>query len=290
MTTIAFLGTGIMGGPMARNLARAGFDVRAWNRTRERAEPLADDGVTVVDSPAAAVDGADVLVTMLTDATAVRSVVEGTDAVLGKSGPDLLWIQASTVGVAAAEELATLADKHGVGYVDAPVLGTKQPAEEGKLVVLASGPEELRERCEPVFDAIGQRTIWVGPAGRGSRLKLAVNSWVLAVTAATAEAMGLARGLGLDLNSFLETIDGGPLDSAYAQLKGTAMIREEFPAAFPLAGAVKDAGLILDAADDAGVTLRVADAARAQFQAALDTGHGDEDMAAVWYAVTAGSR
>jgi 3-hydroxyisobutyrate dehydrogenase len=286
MTTIAVLGTGIMGFPIARNLAAAGFDVRAWNRTRERAEPLAEHGVTVADNPRAAVQGADVVITMLIDADAVETTMDGLDGALTGDSGGLLWLQMSTVGVDAAERFATLADKAGMAYVDAPVLGTKQPAEQGALTVLASGPDELQERCRPVFDAIGKNVVWVGPTGRGSRLKLAVNSWVLAMTTATAEALGLARGLGLDPQLFLDTIAGGPLDTAYAQTKGGSMLRQEFPPAFPLAGAVKDAGLILDAARDAGVRLRVTEAVHAQMTDAADAGRGDEDMAAVWYAVT----
>src|SRR5581483_2524819 len=170
MTTIAVLGTGIMGFPIARNLASAGFDVRAWNRTRERAEPLTEHGVTVADTPRAAGQDADVVITMLIDADAVEATMDGPDGALSAGRPGLLWLQMSTVGVEAAERFATLADKAGVDYVDAPVLGTKQPAEQGELTVLASGPDELRERCQAVFDAISKNVVWVGAAGRGSRL------------------------------------------------------------------------------------------------------------------------
>ena len=180
MATIAALGTGVMGAPMARNLARAGFDVRAYNRTRARAEPLAADGVTVHDEAAEAVRGADVVLTMLADGDAVGAVMAD-EGVLDAMADDAVWIQASTVGVRAADELAELAAGRGIAYVDAPVSGTKQPAEEGKLTVLASGPEDVRERLAPLFDAVAARVVWLGEAGAGSRMKMVVNTWLLAL-------------------------------------------------------------------------------------------------------------
>src|SRR4051794_410038 len=291
MTTIAVLGTGIMGAPIARNLAKAGFDVRVWNRTRAKAESLADVGAAVADTPRDATAGADIFVTVLLDADAVASAVTGPDGALAAAaGSDQkpLWLQLSTVGVEGTERLATIAREAGVVLVDSPVLGTKQPAEQAALTILASGPDDVRERCQPVFDAIGQRTLWCGAAGSGSRLKLVVNSWVLALTTATAEALALAAGLDLDPRLFLDTIQDGPLDADYAHVKGDAMLGQQFPPAFPLAGAVKDSSLILDAAAPAGVRMLVTDAVHQQMRRAADTGHGDEDMAAVWYAVRAG--
>lgn len=284
MTTVTVLGTGIMGAPMARNLLRAGFDVRVWNRSLDKADPLADDGATVCSSPRDAARRAEFVITMVTDADAVEQTVSGPDGALADGQP--VWLQMSTVGVEGAERLATIADKLDVPYVDAPVLGTKAPAEQGALTVLASGPDELRERCQPVFDALGSRTFWLGPAGRGSRLKLVMNSWVLALTCATAEAMALADALGLDPKRFLDTIDGGPLDVPYAHVKGGAMLKREFPPAFPLAGAVKDARLIATAGESAGVTLLVADAVGREMALAAEAGHAEEDMAAVWFATS----
>ena len=137
--TIAVLGAGgMMGLPMSRNLARAGFAVRAWNRTTSRAEPLREDGAEIFDSAAEAVQGANVILTMLADADAVTGTVDG---VVGDFGEGTIWLQMSTIGEAATERCIELAAEHGVTFVDAPALGTKQPAEQGKLVILASGPE-----------------------------------------------------------------------------------------------------------------------------------------------------
>lgn len=280
---VALFGTGIMGSGMARSMRRAGIDVRAWNRTREHAEPLAADGVTIAESPADAMAGADTLVTMLYDADAVAGVVERLDGPAGA-----LWLQTSTVGIDGAERLAGLAAERGWSYVDAPVLGTKAPAEQGTLVVLASGPDEARARAAPVFDAIGSRTLWVGPAGTGSRLKLVVNAWVQAITVATAQSVTMARGLGVDPALFLRSVEGTPTDSPYAHVKGAAVIDGEYPASFSVTGAAKDAGLIAAAARAAGIDPTLADAVAALFGRAEDAGHGAEDMAAVARILAAG--
>lgn len=268
---------------MARNLAASGLDVTAWNRSPERASPLAEAGVTVADDPSDAVAGADVVVTMLFDVDAVERVME---QALPSVSADAVWVQSSTVGLDGTEHLSGLAQRHGVDFVDAPVLGTKQPAEQGTLVVLAGGPTRLRDAVTPVFDAIGSRTVWVGERpGDGHRLKLVANSWVLSVVGATAQAVAMADDLGVDPSRFLDTISGGPLDSAYAQLKGKAMITGEFPAAFALGGAVKDSALIAEAMRSAGTDDQLMRALNRLFRSAADAGHEDSDMAAVVEAI-----
>ena len=276
--TVAFLGTGIMGAPMAANVAKAGLDVRVWNRTRAKAEPLADVA-TVADSAASAASGADILVTMLADGPAVAEAFEAASAASGT-----LWLQMSTVGLDWTDRLAAMAEKAGVVFVDAPVLGTRQPAEQAQLQVLASGPEEARPKATPVFDAVAVKTRWLGPAGGGSRLKLVLNAWVLALTNATAESLGLARALGLDPALFLETIKGGGLDVGYAHVKGGAMLSGEYPPSFPAGLAAKDARLVVEAAGE-DVDVAGAKAVLSHLEAAVDAGHGDEDMAALYRAV-----
>jgi 3-hydroxyisobutyrate dehydrogenase len=277
---VAVLGTGIMGAPMARNVRAAGHDVSAWNRSREKAEPLAEDGIAVAGSVAEAVAGADVVVTMLADAAAVEAVAE--EALGAIDGAVLA--QMSTIGLAATERLAKRAADAGVEFVDAPVSGTKQPAEQGKLLVLASGPEAVRERVDPVFDAVGAKTVWLGEAGAGQRLKLVLNAWLLGMTEALAEAIALAEGLDVDPRIFLETIDGAPVGAPYAQLKGPMMIDGEFPPAFPLELAAKDAALALEAAEAAGLRLGALAAVAEQMRRATDAGHGGKDMAATIHA------
>ena len=281
-TSVAVLGTGIMGAAMARNLLKAGMEVRAWNRSREKAEPLAEDGATVADSPAEAAEGADFLLTMLADADTIADVVDG--GVLSALSGDGVWLQMSTVGIEGTERLEGLARESGVAYVDAPVLGTKGPAEGGQLVVLASGAEEVRERCERVLDPMASKVLWLGPAGAGSRLKLVVNNWIVGLLGVLAETISLAEATGVDPKRFLEVIEGGPLGLPYAQMKGKMMIEEDFPTSFSLKLARKDAGLVLDAARAHGLEMAVAEAVAARFDEAIGSGHGEQDMAAVYEA------
>ena len=283
--TVAVLGTGIMGGPIARNLASAGFDTKAWNRTREKAESLSRDGVEVADTPADAAGAADVVITMLASADAVSDVMGGDGNALGAMREGSIWLQMSTIGIAATDEMANLADGAGVVFVDSPVLGTKQPAEQGKLVVLAAGPADSLEACAPLFEAIGTKTITFEQRGEATRLKLVLNNWVLSVTVGTAETIALAERLGVDPKQFLAAIEGGNLDSAYAQMKGEMMIERylEDPS-FPLRLALKDARLVLDAAGDDGERPVLPDAIERRLAEADEQGHGDEDMAAVYWA------
>jgi 3-hydroxyisobutyrate dehydrogenase len=280
MTTVAVLGTGIMGAPMARNMAQSGLSVRAWNRSRAKAEALAGHGVVVCATAAEAVEGADLVVTMLTQIEAVTATM--TDAVLEAIGRDAVWLQMSTVGVAGTRQLAALAAQRGLHFVDAPVSGSRAPAEAGQLLVLAAGAPELRGRAAPVFDAVGASTRWVSDdPGGATALKLVLNSWVLAVTDGVSEALALASGLGIDPQVFLDAIKGGAMDLGYAHLKGPLMMKGEFPPSFPAVLAEKDAGLIVDAAQEAGVSLSVAPAIRRDLQVAIAAGHGDDDMAAM---------
>jgi 3-hydroxyisobutyrate dehydrogenase len=273
--TVALLGTGLMGTGMAKNIAKAGIPLRVWNRSRERAEPLAEHGITIADSPAEAVEGADVVVTILFDLDAVESVMK--DVTLSANA---VWAQMSTVGLEGTARLAQLSDR----FLDAPVLGTRQPAEQGKLLVLASGPAELRPAVSPVFDAIGSKTVWVGDEpGAASRLKLVLNSWVLSLMTSTAQSVAFAEGLGLDPKLFLESISGSASDSPLAHGKGSAIIARDFTPAFSLDGGEKDARLIVDAMRSAGVDASIVTAMGGMLRRAQELGHGDEDMAAVYH-------
>jgi 3-hydroxyisobutyrate dehydrogenase len=288
---VAVLGAGTMGAPMARNLARAGFGVRVWNRTREKAEPLAKDGAQVCDTPAEAADGAGVILTMLADTDAVLGAVDGPDGAFrtadleAGSGPvdgdGVLWLQMSTIGEAGTERCADLAGLRDVVLVDAPVLGTRQPADEGKLVVLASGPATVRNRVQPVFDAVGQKTIWVGEAGAGTRLKLVANNWVLTVTEGTAETLALAQGFGLDPQLFLEAIGGGTLDLPYLQIKSKAILNQDYSPSFRLALAAKDAALVAESAERHQVDVPLTGLLRDRLAEGARE-HGDKDMAATY--------
>ena len=264
---IAFLGTGIMGGPMARNLAAAGHEVTVWNRTREKAEGL---GAAVADTPAEAVEGAEVVITMLTDGPAVAAIVPELD-------PETLWIQMSTVGVA---DTACFAARHA-RFIDAPVLGSKPQAESGELLVLASGAD----RPEEVFDAIASRVMWLADEpGAGTRLKLTVNLWIMNLVENLAETFALAEANGLDPRLFLDAIQGRPMDSGYAHLKGEKILSGDFSPAFTLNVGTKDVRLALAMAEAAGLELGLAPVTLERFERAIALGHGDEDAAAAWFA------
>jgi 3-hydroxyisobutyrate dehydrogenase len=282
MSTVAFLGTGTMGAPMARRLLDAGLAVRVWNRTPERARSLAEHGAEALTEPADAVQGAELIVTMLSDAT---SVLDTAASALSTARAGSIWIQASTIGIQGTERCGELAERFGVRLVDAPVLGTREPAERGELVVLASGPEDARPQCESVFAAIGQRTLWLGEAGGGTRCKLMVNSWVLGVVGVLAETIALGESLGIDPDRFFEAVDGGALDLPYARLKGRAMIERSFSdPAFRLSLARKDAELVLAGADAVGLEVPVLAAVAARLHRSERAGHGEEDFAATFLA------
>jgi 3-hydroxyisobutyrate dehydrogenase len=283
MRRIAVLGTGIMGAGMARSMLRSGLDVTVWNRSPERAAPLAADGAHVAGTAAGAVADADAVVTMLWDGGSVAEVMAGA---LPAAPEGILWAQTSTVSVQdAGERLPALAAEYGARYLDAPVLGTRQPAEEGKLTVLVAAPAPFRGPIAPVLDAISGRIVWVSERpGDGTRLKLVANSWVGTLVAATGQAIALARGLGLDPQLFLDIVKGGAVDSPYLHIKGQAMIAEHFPPAFTVHGAVKDTEIIAAAMREAGTDAALMDAVAGQFRKAADSGHGEEDMAAVFCA------
>ena len=264
-STVAVLGTGTMGAGMVRSLRRAGIPVRMWNRDGSKAAALTDTGAEAFGTAAEAVAGAGVVLTMLFDADSAIEVVRQADVPAGT-----VWLQTSTVGVEGIERVAEVARELELVLVDCPVLGTKAPAEQGQLVMLASGPEEQRAALAPVFDALGRKTVWAGEAGTGSRLKMACNAWLISISVGTAQSIALARGLGLDPQLFLDAVDGGPMDTPYAKMKGKNMISGEHPVSFGLTGATKDAVLIQAALQAAGVSDRFDAAAVETMQLAID--------------------
>ena len=283
---VAVLGTGTMGRGMAQSLKRDGLDVTAWNRSIDKALPLADDGIDVRESVEDAVSDADVVLTMLFDADAVLQTVE---PVLGNFPESAIWVQSSTVGIDGIRKIDELAARRGVTLIDAPVLGTKDPAAKGELVVLASGAAAAQDKVQPVLDAIGKKTLWLGETvGAASALKLAGNAWVLTLTAAVGQSLALAKSLGVDPATFLEAISGGPLDSPYAQLKGKAMLTGNLDPQFAVDNAAKDLGLIVAAADGSGVDAQVLQAVLAMYRLTSTAGSGGDDIAAVYTAFAAG--
>ena len=278
---IAFLGTGRMGGPMAANLARAGFEVRAWNRTADRAEALAEDGAIPAASPAHAVDGAGILITMLADGPATEQVWREVEGVLA-ADPGLIWVQMGTVGLDWTQRLAAMADGYGVSFIDAPVSGSEGPAEAGELVILASGPHELRDTLAPVFDVLGRATAWLGPAGHGTRAKLVLNNWLADLTETTAENLSFASRLGLDPGAVVDLLESTPLGAPYAMQKARVMLGGDFTPAFALKHALKDVDLAAQAARESGAELPLTQALLPRWQRAAASGHAEDDVAAIY--------
>jgi 3-hydroxyisobutyrate dehydrogenase len=279
---VAILGAGgTMGQGMARNAAAADIPVHAWNRTASKLDELAGvDNLETFATAREAVADADVIVTMLTDLDATLAAMQGPDG--GAAGSEgAVWVQMGTLGVEGSERCAELARDRGLGYVDAPVLGTKKPAEEGQLVVLASGAGIPRELLEPFFDAVGKRTIWLGAAGEGSKLKVVINSWLCSIAEGTAEMLRLAAALGIEPGLALDALEDGPLEAPYMRMKGEAMIEGDYTPSFKLWLATKDARLAADAGTAAGAEIPVIEAIAAQMEA-VAAKHPDEDVAALF--------
>ncbi len=277
---VAVLGIGAMGHGMATNALRAGIPTIVWNRTPEATRDLAQAGAEVAETAADAASRASIVVTMVTDIDAVMAVARD-QGMLEAMAPGAIWVQMSTIGVAGIERVAAVArdERPDVTLLDAPVSGSRDPAEQGQLTIFASGPDEARSRVAPLFDAIGHRTIWVGPVGSGSRLKLVNNTWVAFASEAVATSMAVARRLGLATDVVVDAFGGSPLVSAWQQAKLQRIAHGEFSAQFSLSLALKDVHLALQAADDA--QLAALTGLAEEWERAVAHGLGDQDLTAV---------
>jgi 3-hydroxyisobutyrate dehydrogenase len=274
------LGIGAMGHGMATSALRAGIPTIVWNREVEATRDLAELGAEVADTAADAARRAAIVVTMVTDADAVISIARD-QGMLTALAPGAIWAQMSTIGVAGIERVAAMveAERTDVTLLDAPVSGSKDPAEHGQLTIFASGPEEARPRVAPLFDALGQRTIWVGAAGAGSRLKLVNNTWLAFAAEGVATSVALARRLGLETEKVVEALEDGPLVSAWQAAKLQRMTEGNYSAQFALSLALKDVHLALQAADEDrfAALACLAD----EWQHVVDQGLGGQDLTVV---------
>ena len=278
--TVAVLGIGSMGHGMATSALRAGIPTIVWNREAGRTRDLADLGAEVAETAADAAARAGIVITMVTDADAVISIATE-QGMLDALAPGSIWAQMSTIGVAGIERVIQLVEarRTDVTLLDAPVSGSKEPAEQGQLTIFASGPDDARSRVAPLFDALGQRTIWVGPLGAGSRLKL-VNNTLLAFTAeGLGASIALAHRLGVETETVIDALDGGPLVSPWESAKLQRIAKGDYSPQFALALALKDVHLALEAVD-AGRFESLASLAR-EWERAVDKGLGDQDLTVV---------
>jgi 3-hydroxyisobutyrate dehydrogenase len=265
---------------MASSALRNGIPTVVWNREPAVATPMADRGAEVSPSAADAVREVDVVITMVTDTEAVTSIAVDL-GVLEALPPGAVWAQMSTIGVEGTATVSSIVEKKraDVLFLDAPVSGSKVPAEQGKLVIFASGPEQARPIVQPVFDAVGQRTVWLGPIGAGSRMKL-VNNTLLAFSAeGVANSLALALQLGLDVRSVVEAFEGGPLISPWTAGKMARIAGNDYSPEFPLALALKDVHLALEEADPERFAV-LASLAR-EWEQLVDQGLGGEDVTVV---------
>jgi 3-hydroxyisobutyrate dehydrogenase len=265
---------------MAASALRAGIPTIVWNRTPEAARDLAQLGAEVAETAADAARRAAIVVTMVTDTDAVISIARD-EGMLGALAPGAIWAQMSTIGVRGIDRVVALVEKErpDITLLDAPVSGSTDPAEHGQLTIFASGADEARAPVTPLFDALGQRTIWVGPIGTGSRLKIVNNTWLAFATEAVAASVALARRLGLETETVVDALGGGPLVSPWQAAKLQRILKDDFEAQFALSLALKDVHLALEAAgEDRFVALRcLAD----EWQLAVDQGIGDQDLTVV---------
>jgi 3-hydroxyisobutyrate dehydrogenase len=279
---VTVLGTGIMGAGVAGSLLRAGHTVTVWNRDTAKAKPLRDAGAKIAGSPAEAVTGAEAVLTVLFDTDAVMGVMTQALDSLDESA---IWVQLSTIGLDGSARTAELARQHDVSLVEAMMLGTKAPAENGELVLLVGGDPALVDRLSPIFEAISARVVNTGDrVGPATALKLAANAWVGSLTALIGQSMALTKSLGLDPQLFLDAIKGGGTDTPYAHVKGKSILAGEYPPSFPVEGILKDLALIRTAAEEAGVADDVLAAVEGRFLTASELGHRSDDMAAVYTA------
>jgi 3-hydroxyisobutyrate dehydrogenase len=276
---VAVLGIGAMGHAMATSMLRAGIPTIVWNRRPTAARDLAGLGADVAETAADAAQRAAIVVTMVTDTDAVLSIARD-QGMLAALAPGAIWVQMATIGVAGIERVAAMvrAERPDVTLLDAPVSGSREPAEQGQLTIFASGPEQARPRVAALFDALGQRTIWVGEVGAGSRLKLVNNTLVAFAAEAVANAAALARRLGLQTETVIQALAGSPLVSPWQAAKLQRIATGEFSAQFALSLALKDVRLALQAADD-GLAVLVCLAE--EWQQAVDEGLGDQDLTVV---------
>jgi 3-hydroxyisobutyrate dehydrogenase len=286
--TVAVIGAGIMGSAMTRNLVAAGLNTRVWDRSAAVTAPLAAAGAVVAPSAPEAVRDADVVITMLPTDDAVESVIfDG--GVADAFADGCVWAQMGTIGIESTlrirDRLAT--ERPSVIFVDAPVSGSKGPAEQGQLLILASGPAAAADQVDPVFDILGRKTLWLGQVGQGSVVKLVVNTYMSILIEGVAETMELADRLGISHELLAEAIEGGPLDAPIADAKLHKIDRGDYAPEFPLEWALKDVDLAISAAG--GQTPPLLAALSSQWHAAVTAGHGRQDVSAARLALPTGS-
>ena len=278
---VGFIGLGIMGQPMAHNVAGGDFQLTVFNRSSERATPLADAGANVAPTPKAVAQASDAIILMLAGPEAIDAVLEGPEGLMAGMKAGQILVNMSTVSPAYSKQLAEKLAAESVVAIDAPVSGSRKPAEEGALVILAGGPKEKVTELEPLFMCMGKKVVYCGEAGQGSSMKMSVNLLLGIMAAGISEAVNLGQKCGLDTATMLETMLAGPMGCALFEFKKPMLVEDSFAPQFPLKHMTKDIRFALQTADENGAMAPIGHTVFQLYRQSMGQGLADQDFAAV---------
>jgi 3-hydroxyisobutyrate dehydrogenase-like beta-hydroxyacid dehydrogenase len=278
---VGFMGLGIMGAPMAANLLKAGYPVMVYNRSPEKADPLVKQGAGLASSPKVLAQAAEVVIAMVTGPEALSDLLWGPEGAGGAFNHGKVFINMSSVAPRYTRQLAQELEPSGVSFIDAPVSGTKKPAEEGTLVILAGGPEDKVKELEPLLLAMGKKVVYCGPVGQGSMMKMFINLLLGVMMEGFAEALNFGRLGGLGLDAMLDTVYSGAMNAPMFQVKAANLRDKNHPAAFPLKHLAKDAKFVVDTAFELGAPVPAGQMLLHLYRTGVAQGWGDEDISAI---------
>jgi 3-hydroxyisobutyrate dehydrogenase-like beta-hydroxyacid dehydrogenase len=280
-TKVGFMGLGIMGAAMAANIFKAGYPLMVYNRTPDKAEPFAHLGAGVASSPKALAHAAQVLIAMVTGPEALNELLWGQDGAGPELGPGKIFVNMSSVSPRFTRELAEKLAPSGAAFVDAPVSGTKKPAAEGTLVILAGGAEAKVKELEPLFLTMGKKVVYCGPVGQGSMMKMFINLLLGVMMEGFTEALNFGRLGGLDFEAMLEVVFAGAMNAPMFQVKAANLREKNYPPAFPLKHLAKDAKFVVDTAYELGAPVPAGHLLLHLYRLGVARGWGDEDISAI---------
>jgi 3-hydroxyisobutyrate dehydrogenase-like beta-hydroxyacid dehydrogenase len=278
---VGFMGLGIMGSAMAGNILKAGYPLTVYNRTKAKTEPLAQAGAQVADTPLALAEAVDVVIAMVTGPDALYELLWGEKGAAEGLTPEKVFINMSSVAPSFTMELAKTLAPSGARFIDAPVSGTKKPAEDGALVILAGGSQERISQLTPLLTTMGKKVIYCGRIGQGSMMKMFINLLLGVMMEGLAEALNFGRLGGLDFESMQETVASGAMNSPMFQVKAPLIKDKNFPAAFPLKHLAKDCKFVVDTAYEIGAPVPVGQVLLHLYRLGWAQGWGDEDISAI---------
>lgn len=278
---IGFLGLGIMGGAMAANILKAGYPLMVYNRSPEKCEPLAQQGAGVASDPRHLAHTAEIIIAMVTGPEALDQLLWGPQGAAGAFNEKKVFINMSSVSPRYTRELAARLAETGVTFIDAPVSGTKKPAEEGSLVILAGGPQDQIKELEPLFLTMGKKVIYCGEVGQGSMMKMFINLLLGIMMAGFAECLNFGRLGGLDFEAMLDTVASGAMNAPMFQVKAANLRDKNHPPAFPFKHLTKDAKFVVDTAYETGAPVAMGQTVLHLYRLGLAQGWGDEDISAI---------